>query len=274
MAEAARRTRRCSSCRPVSASSPGRRPAPSSWRWRSARSPRNGIRRFCLADPMNDAAAQRRLRAHGQAGRRRIRDRGAGLSRSARSTTTRTMPPRARKLAASPDVDALYIKDPGGLLTPEARAHADPRDPGRDRRQAAGAARPLHDRPRRADLYRCRRLRRRRRAVRLRRARRTAPPIRRSTRMVANLRALGHTVDIDEDAAREVGRYFTALAEAEGLPVGQAAGVRRRLSAPPAAGRHGRHDAPPPGRAPRAASRRRGDRGDWAACARSSAGRS
>ena len=33
--------------------------------------------------------------------------------------------------------------------------------------------------------------------------------------------AIGHTVDIDEDAAREVAEYFTALAEAEGLPMGK-----------------------------------------------------
>ena len=32
---------------------------------------------------------------------------------------------------------------------------------------------------------------------------------------------MGHTVDIDEDAAREVAEYFTALAEAEGLPTGR-----------------------------------------------------
>jgi oxaloacetate decarboxylase alpha subunit len=44
------------------------------------------------------------------------------------------------------------------------------------------------------------------------------PPI---TRMIANLKAMGHTVDIDEDAAREVAEYFTALAEAEGLPTGK-----------------------------------------------------
>ena len=29
------------------------------------------------------------------------------------------MPGAPRRLAASPDIDALYIKDPGGLLTPK-----------------------------------------------------------------------------------------------------------------------------------------------------------
>ena len=37
---------------------------------------------------------------------------------------------RARQLAACPDVDALYIKDPGGLLSPRRAAHADSGDQG------------------------------------------------------------------------------------------------------------------------------------------------
>ncbi len=43
------------------------------------------------------------------------------------------------------------------------------------------------------------------------------PPIQ---RMIANLRALGHTVEIDDEAVATVAQYFTALAEAEGLPTG------------------------------------------------------
>src|SRR5581483_6379509 len=42
-----------------------------------------------------------------------------------------------------------------------------------------------------------------------------------SERVVANLRALGHTVRIDDEALAEVGRYFTRLAEAEGLLAGK-----------------------------------------------------
>jgi oxaloacetate decarboxylase alpha subunit len=38
---------------------------------------------------------------------------------------------------------------------------------------------------------------------------------------VSNLRALGHTVHINDEALAEVGRYFTQLAAAEGLPVGK-----------------------------------------------------
>jgi oxaloacetate decarboxylase alpha subunit len=42
-----------------------------------------------------------------------------------------------------------------------------------------------------------------------------------SGRVVSNLRALGHEVDIDDQALAQVGRYFDRLAEAEGLPAGQ-----------------------------------------------------
>jgi oxaloacetate decarboxylase alpha subunit len=40
-------------------------------------------------------------------------------------------------------------------------------------------------------------------------------------RVVANLRELGHQIDIDDQALAEVGRYFTRLAEGEGLPAGR-----------------------------------------------------
>jgi len=41
-----------------------------------------------------------------------------------------------------------------------------------------------------------------------------------SARVVANLRALGHRVAVDDEALGRVNQYFTQLAEAEGLPVG------------------------------------------------------
>jgi oxaloacetate decarboxylase alpha subunit len=42
-----------------------------------------------------------------------------------------------------------------------------------------------------------------------------------SERVVTNLRELGHQVAIDTEALAEVNRYFTRLAEAEGLPAGR-----------------------------------------------------
>ena len=180
---------------------------------------RNGIRRFCLADPMNDADSN-------VACARMVKQGGGEYVIAALVFTHSPIHDnahyveRARKLAACPDVDALYIKDPGGLLTPnrartlipavkavignkplELHAHCtiglaelvymDAPDYGVSTVQcASGAA---------GDGT-------------------SNPP---SERVVANLRALGHSVHVDSEALAEVGRYFTRLAEAEGLPVGK-----------------------------------------------------
>jgi oxaloacetate decarboxylase (Na+ extruding) subunit alpha len=180
---------------------------------------RNGIRRFCLADPMNDVDAQ-------TASARMVKRVGGEFVIAALVYTLSPIHDdahyveAARRLAACPDVDALYIKDPGGLLMPQRActlipaimavigdkklelhahgtigladiAYADAADHGVSALQcASGAA---------ADGN-------------------SNPP---SERIVANLRALGHTVNIDNDALAAVGRFFTQLAEAEGLPAGQ-----------------------------------------------------
>jgi oxaloacetate decarboxylase (Na+ extruding) subunit alpha len=180
---------------------------------------RNGIRRFCLADPNNDADANITCA-------RMVKQVGG---ESVIAALVYTLSPIhddahyaecARKLAACPDVDALYIKDPGGLLTlnrartliPAIKAvignkslelhshctiglaelaYMESVDYGVSALQcASGAA---------ADGT-------------------SNPP---SMRVVSNLRALGHRVDIDDEALAEVDRYFTALAEAEGLPAGK-----------------------------------------------------
>jgi oxaloacetate decarboxylase (Na+ extruding) subunit alpha len=179
---------------------------------------RNGIRRFCLADPMNDVEAQ-------IASARLVRQAGGEFVIAALVYSLSPIHDdahyveNARRLAACPDVDALYIKDPGGLLLPQrARvlipaikavigdkalelhghctiglaelSYMDAPDFGVSALQcASGAA---------ADGT-------------------SNPP---SGRVVSNLRALGHRVDIDDAALAEVGRYFTQLAEAEGLPTG------------------------------------------------------
>src|SRR3954471_24548541 len=180
---------------------------------------RNGIRRFCLADPSNDADSN-------IACARMVKQGGGEYVIAALVYTLSPVHDdahyieRARKLAACPDVDALYIKDPGGLLTPnrartlipaikavigdnELALHAhctiglaeltymDAPNYGVSAVQCAsgGAADGTSN-----------------------------PP---SERVVANLRALGHTVEIDDKALAEVSRYFTRLAEAEGLPMGR-----------------------------------------------------
>jgi oxaloacetate decarboxylase (Na+ extruding) subunit alpha len=179
----------------------------------------NGMRRFALADPMNDADSN-------VACARMIKAAGGGYVIGALVFTLSPIHDdahyvdRARTLAASPDVDAVYIKDPGGLLTPlRARtlipaikavigdkplelhshctigigelAYMDAPQWGVSAVQCASGAV--------ADGI-------------------SNPP---SERVVSNLRALGHQVDIDDHALAEVGRYFTRLAEAEGLPMGR-----------------------------------------------------
>jgi len=179
---------------------------------------KNGIRRFALADPMNHAEAN-------VACARMIKQAGAEYVAAALVFTVSPIHDnghyveRARKLAASPDVDAVYVKDPGGLLTPlrarvllpavkaaiedkplELHSHStiglgelvymDAPDWGVGALQCASGA--LGD------------------GI-------SNPP---AERVVSNLRELGHKVEIDDHALAEVGRYFTRLAEAEGLPAG------------------------------------------------------
>jgi len=183
---------------------------------------RNGIRRFCLADPMNDADSN-------IACARMVKQGGGEYVIAALVFTVSPVhddayyAERARKLASSPDVDALYIKDPGGLLSPKRAAslipaikahigtkplelhshctlglgemlYLDAVDYGISVLQCASGAT--------GDGI-------------------SNPP---SERIVANLRALGHTVRVDPEALAQVGGYFTRIAEAEGLPAGRPQG--------------------------------------------------
>jgi oxaloacetate decarboxylase alpha subunit len=179
---------------------------------------KNGIGRFALADPMNDADANIEVASM-------VKRDGEAYVVGALVFTISPIhddahyAEAARKMAACPDIDALYIKDPGGLLSPkraqtlipailavigdkplELHAHCTIGLGEQSYYEAAnlgietlqGASGALGDGT-------------------------SNPPL---ERVVANLRALGHTVDIDDEALGEVSRYFTALAEAEGLPVG------------------------------------------------------
>jgi oxaloacetate decarboxylase alpha subunit len=179
---------------------------------------RNGIRRFCLADPMNDAESTIDCA--------RMVKNGGGESVIA--ALVFTLSPIhddayyvacAARLAACPDVDALYIKDPGGLLSPARAATLIPA------LKAVIGGKPLElhshctiglaehtylDAPTLGiDALQC--------ASGAAADGTSNPP---SERVVANLRALGHRVDLDDEALAQVGRYFTQLAEAEGLPWG------------------------------------------------------
>ena len=179
---------------------------------------RNGIRRFCLADPMNDVESN-------LACARMVKQGGGEYVIVALVFTLSPIhddayyAERARRLAAAAEVDALYVKDPGGLLSPKRASSLIPAI----RRQMGAKPLELHshctiglaehtymDAP---DLG----------VTALQCASGAAadgisnPP---SERIVANLRTLGHTVDVDTEALSEVGSYFTRLADAEGLPAG------------------------------------------------------
>jgi oxaloacetate decarboxylase (Na+ extruding) subunit alpha len=183
---------------------------------------RNGIRRFALADPMNDADSN-------LASARAVKAAGGEYVVAALVFTLSPIHNDAhyvewaRKLAASPDIDALYVKDPGGLLSPLRARTLIPAI------KAAIGAKPLElhshctiglgelvymDTPEwGVSTVQC--------ASGAASDGTSNPP---SERVVSNLRALGHEVEINEEALAQVGRYFTRLAEAEGLPAGRPQG--------------------------------------------------
>ncbi len=177
-----------------------------------------GISRFIVLDPMHDVEAMRK---------------SAGMVKRAGApevmgALTFTLSPVhddafyagiARVIAEDPNFDRAYIKDPTGMLDLERARSLVPAV------KAALGRKPLelHSHctiglspityPRAPDL-----------GVDVLHV---APgPLSNGSslpdaqRVVANLRELGHTVDIDDRALDLVARYFHALARAEGLPVG------------------------------------------------------
>jgi oxaloacetate decarboxylase alpha subunit len=179
---------------------------------------KNGIRRFALADPTNDAASNVEVaKLVKRAGGEQVV--GALVYTISPIHDDAHYAAAARTLAASPDVDALYIKDPGGLLTarrartliPAILAEIGDKPLELHNHCTIGLAEPACLEA--ADLG----------VMAVQCASGGAadgtsnPPIQ---RMIANLRVLGHTVEIDDEAVAEVADYFTALAEAEGLPTG------------------------------------------------------
>ena len=178
----------------------------------------SGIRRFAIMDPMNDTAA---MAAMAQLARK------VGVETIVAAMTYTVSPfhddanytTLADQLVASKKFDALYLKDPGGLLTPERARVLLP-----CLRKAAGVL-PL-------ELHsHC--------TIGLApfsylvgadagvNALHTAvTPLANGSsqpsaeRIIANLRDAGHKLDIDDAALAGMTGYFTALAEAEGLEQG------------------------------------------------------
>ncbi|GGS20653.1 hypothetical protein GCM10010269_69450 [Streptomyces humidus] len=178
----------------------------------------NGVTRYVVLDPMHDMDAVRESA-------RMIRAAGATEIVGALTFTVSDVHDDAHyaSLAAQmtdcPDIDRVYIKDPGGLLTSERAATLIPAVLG----NLAGTPLELHSHCtiglpgltylKAADLgvqalqVACGAL-----------AGGTSLP--NAQQVVANLREIGHTVDVDDRLLGVVADYFDGMAAAEGLPVG------------------------------------------------------
>jgi oxaloacetate decarboxylase alpha subunit len=178
----------------------------------------NGISRFVVLDPMHDAEALLESA-------RMIRKAGATEIIAALTYTISDVHDDAfyamfaAKVSKSPDVDRAYIKDPAGLLTPERARTLIPAV----RAQLGDTPLELHSHctiglsglsyMAAAELgvavlqVACGPL-----------ANGSSLP--NAQRVVANLRELGYTVNIDDRALAMVADYFARLAGAENLPAG------------------------------------------------------
>jgi oxaloacetate decarboxylase alpha subunit len=177
-----------------------------------------GMSRFVVLDPMHDMQAL-------LTSARMLRAAGAGEIIAALTYTVSEVHDDAyycglaAQLAVAADVDRVYVKDPAGLLTPERARTLIPAVLAR----LGGKALELHSHCTiglspltylaAADLgvavlqTACGSL-----------AGGTSLPD--AQRVTANLRELGHTVDIDDRLLAAAAAYFTRLAQAEGLPAG------------------------------------------------------
>ena len=179
---------------------------------------KNGIRRFAIMDPMNNVPAMLDM---------------AALARKAGgeaivAALTFTLSPlhddayfadATRKLAASGKFDRLYLKDPGGLVSPERAVTLIPA------LKAAVGALPLefhsHSTIALAQFSYLEAAQRGADTLHVAAsaaANGSSQPAALST--LRNLRDLGLTVDVDEAALTAMDAYFTALCSAEGLPPG------------------------------------------------------
>lgn len=178
----------------------------------------NGIRRFVMLDPMHDADAV--IEAA-----RIIREEGDAEVMAALTFTLSDVHDDAfyagfaAKLAPCPDIDRFYLKDPGGLMSPE-----------RVRSLASAVRAVIGDKQLEVHAH-CTighgpltSLE----AVSLRidvvhvgiGPLGDGSSLPEANRMIANLREAGHTVAVDDTALRKVTEYWTRLATANSLPAG------------------------------------------------------
>lgn len=179
----------------------------------------NGIGKFIMLDPMHDADAVIESA-------RLVKEEGGAQVMGALTFTLSDVHDDdfyagfAARLASSADIDCFYIKDPGGLLSPDRVRTLAPRV------KAAIGNKPLEIHAHCTIGYG---------GLSSLAAVETGvvdtvhvgigplgegSSLPEAERMVANLRAAGHDVPIDDAALANVSRYWKRLAETEGLPAG------------------------------------------------------
>ena len=179
---------------------------------------RNGMRRMQIADPSNNPERLRRLAA--MARREGIQEVVVGLTYSISDVHTHAYyAERAAALADCPDMDRLYLKDPGGLLTPDAVRELAPHFV-----SAAGGRRvELHSHCTigMAPLVYVEGVKAGFHVVHT-----ASGPLSRGTSQpevvstMRNLEASGYSHDLDLEAEAGVAEHFDELARAKGLPRG------------------------------------------------------
>ena len=180
---------------------------------------RSGIRRFQVADPSNDPGRLQRVAA--LAREEGVEEIVIGLTYSISEVHTHDYyADRLAALADCRDLDRLYLKDPGGLLTADAVRELAPHFT----RAAAGRPVELHSHCTiglapfvymeglRAGFHVLH-------TAVAPLARGTSNPAAETT--LRNLEAGGFSHRLDLDALAEVSEYFRALGEQKGLPVGR-----------------------------------------------------
>jgi oxaloacetate decarboxylase (Na+ extruding) subunit alpha len=179
---------------------------------------RNGLRRFQIADPSNDPARIRRIAA--MARREGIEEVVVGLTYSISPVHTHEYyAQRAAALADCVDIDRFYLKDPGGLLTPDAVRELAPHFLG----AAGDRAVELHSHCTigLAPLVYVEGVRAGFQVVHT-----AAGPLSRGTSQpevfntVTNIETAGYRHNLDLEAQAEVSDYFDRLAARKGLPAG------------------------------------------------------
>jgi oxaloacetate decarboxylase alpha subunit len=180
---------------------------------------RNGIGRIQIVDPSNDPARLRRVAAIAR--EEKVDEIVLGLTYSVSEVHTHAYyAERAAALADCAELDRLYLKDPGGLLTPDAVRELAPHF------IAAARGRPVelhsHCTIGLAPFVYMEGLRAGFHVLHT-----AVAPLARGTSNPAadttlrNLEAEGYYHRLDLDALAEVSDHFTALAQEKGLPVGQ-----------------------------------------------------